>query len=175
MKEVSNLLGKVQNELLERTEHGGYSDRDLKNKVNLINHWIGDKSSGRAYFDNVKDSQTIKPEIVLQNIEAANELIKVRNACSNCDVEDFRGCPYDQKQIKQARDFEQENGLANGTISPRIFGSKVCVKNCGTPGSKGSDPVYRDVVMRPSLSFKHDRWHFAYGPCPVKSDTYTRH
>lgn len=139
------------------------SDQGVENYVNLINHWIQNKNSGRAYFDNIPNDFKLDPVTVRKNIEAVGELVRVRRFCKRCEVTTPRQCLYDKKQARDAREWEKERGLALGTIKVGKLLSKICVENCGKP----NEAEYEMMAMRPGLRYQSEQLYFGYGPCPV--------
>lgn len=141
------------------------SEQDVENYARLINHWISDKQSGRAYFDNIPNDLQLDREFVSDNIEAISNLVNVRRFCSHCEVATPEECPYDRKQIEDTRSWEKEKGLALGTVKISKLLSEICVKNCDKP----KEAEHEKMAVRPDLKYQNETFYLGYSPCSVKA------
>lgn len=149
-----------------------YSGADFENMTNMLNHWVQNEV-GRAKI-NIPSSALITQDWVRSNVSHIQRLVKVRNKCKQCSVENPKKCPFDEENRERVRKYEREEGLDKGTINANVLLTHVCVENCDKPGSKGPSPVYRDMLMRPSLVYRHETIYYAYEACPVKGKTFQK-
>jgi len=173
MSEFSTLAGQYKKSVEDHYGFSSLTKQDLKNFKKQINHWISDENSGRAYFPNIKNSTQVTIEWIDLHLSAVRELAKTRQVCQNCTVESVIKCPKDKKARSRVRNFEDENGLARGTVNPSLLKSKVCIKNCATPGKKSNQPVYTYKLVRPNL-VEYGKILPGYESCPVRSSEWRK-
>lgn len=139
-------ISEVVESYFENLEKEPPTEQEIFNKQQLLNHWIKDKSSGRAHFGNVPNDCQIDFEWVQENLESVNRIIEVRKECKRCSASSMKNCPYNEKQKKKARDYEREKGLDSGALTPD------------------------EIKYRPTLTRKHNKLFFSFELCPVGTD-----
>jgi len=163
-------LTQAAQELYESVDIAGYdlySNQDIENSTKILNHWNISANSGRARLKQIPGSLEIPEGFVESNIEGIKELIKIRKFCESCQVESPEKCPYDSKQIQQARKWEREEGVSEGSIAVTTLRSQE------TQRKDGDTRWVKYVCYRPGLIYQHDRLYISYTTCPVKSSEYS--
>lgn len=163
MQEISETV----EDFFESTDLNPYSEMDFENMTNMLNHWIKDEV-GRAKI-NVPNSAPVTPDWVEDNVSHIQRLVTVRNKCKQCSAEKPKECPFDEENRRRVREYEDEEGLGEGTIGVNTLFSRVCIESCGKPDKA----EYELQVIRPDLLYRGGKLYTAHGPCPVKGNTST--